>query len=218
MTDFHPRYLLVLFGLLSSAFACAQQLVTGTVTGDGGDPLITNTTVDGRYIGTPNGAGRQGNGTETTESYLIPTSIVSSATSPLYIITYPELKFIEAEAALAAGNQERSDAAFREGIRGSMSEFQLDSTAAENYIASVYGDDPVTIDDIFREKYVALFLHPETWVDARRYDYAYEGFTLPQGAALSTFPRRVLYPSTETNRNAENVPDVTMLDPIFWDE
>ena len=208
---------LVLGGWLSEQFIDATNGVTFGEE-DPRLPLITNRTVDSTFVGTPNGAGRQGNGTETTEAYLIPTSIISSDNSPLYIITYAELRFIEAEAALAAGDQERADSSFRTGIRASMLEYELAGDVIEDYIESTYGDDAVTVDDIFREKYVALFLNPETWVDARRYDYAYEDFTLPERAALQEFPRRVLYPSTETNRNAENVPDVTMLTPIFWDE
>ncbi|WP_116126659.1 SusD/RagB family nutrient-binding outer membrane lipoprotein [Lewinella sp. IMCC34183] len=208
---------LVLGGWLSEQFIDATNGVTYP-TFDPRLPLITNMTVDSAYVGTPNGAGRQGNGAETTEAYLIPTSIVSSDNSPLYIITYAELKFIEAEAALASGDQERANAAFRAGVRASFTQFELGEEDADAYLGEAYGDGDIDRDDIFREKYVALFLNPETWVDARRYDYGYADFTLPQGAALSEFPRRLLYPSTETNRNAENVPDVTMLDAIFWDE
>jgi hypothetical protein len=68
-----------------------------------------------------------------------------------------------------------------------------------------------TIDHIFKEKYVAMFLHPESWTDARRYDYKYKDFTLPQGALLNTFIRRVNYPTSELSRNAANVPNITSL-------
>jgi hypothetical protein len=56
-----------------------------------------------------------------------------------------------------------------------------------------------------------MFLHPASWTDARRYDYKYKDFTLPQGALLNTFIRRVNYPTSELSRNAANVPNITSL-------
>jgi hypothetical protein len=56
-----------------------------------------------------------------------------------------------------------------------------------------------------------MFLHPEAWTDARRYDYRYKNFNLPVNAVLPTFIRRVGYPSTETDRNSANVPAVSSL-------
>ena len=76
-----------------------------------------------------------------------------------------------------------------------------------------------TMDHIFKEKYIAMFLQPEAWTDARRYDYQYEDFTLPANALLSTFIRRVDYPSTEQDRNGANVPSVSGLDQkLWWDQ
>ncbi len=64
-----------------------------------------------------------------------------------------------------------------------------------------------------------MFLNPEAWVDARRYDYQYEDFDLPQGAVLNTFIRRLAYPAVEISRNAANVPTVNSLDePLAFDQ
>jgi hypothetical protein len=72
---------------------------------------------------------------------------------------------------------------------------------------------------IFKEKYVATFLQPETWTDARRYNYKYKDFSLPKNALLATFIRRVGYPSSEINRNKDNVPVVSSLaDLLWWDK
>ncbi|MEN1784638.1 MAG: hypothetical protein AAGF77_05795 [Bacteroidota bacterium] len=62
-----------------------------------------------------------------------------------------------------------------------------------------------------------MFLHPESWVDARRYDYAYDDMTLPENNALDTFIRRFDYPDVEIQRNRSNVPEVTLLTRIWWD-
>ena len=209
---------LFLGGWLSSYFVSA---LNGDIYGtfDPRLPLLTDTTATGDYRGTPNGAGRQSDGAgDASESYLERGRGPAADDAPLDIITFAELKFIEAEAALAAGNDDRASSAFRTGIRAHMSTVGVDSASAEAYILEEYGDDGVSIDEIFREKYVALFLSPETWVDARRYDYQYEGIELPQGAVLDQFPTSLIYPNTEIDRNRENVPlDREMLDRIFWD-
>ncbi|MCP9234882.1 SusD/RagB family nutrient-binding outer membrane lipoprotein [Lewinella sp. JB7] len=208
---------LLLGGWLSEQFIDA---LNGTTYGveDPRLPLLTNRNDDGEFVGTPNGAGRQGDGTKTLESYLVLEGAFSMESSPLNIITFAELKFIEAEAALAAGDQERANEAFATGVRTSMAQIGVDDQSADQYLDQAYPDDDVSRDDIFREKYVALFLSPETWVDARRYDYAYADFELAENAALNTFPVRIQYPNTETDRNAVNVPIVTMTDPLFWDQ
>ncbi len=91
-------------------------------------------------------------------------------------------------------------------------------TYVSNPIVSV-GENNLTLSLIFKEKYVAMFLHPEAWVDARRFDYAYKDFSLPLGAALTTFIRRSAYPSIENSRNSGNVPSVSSLaDKLWWDK
>ena len=207
---------LLLGGWLSEQFVDALNGTTFDVA-DPRLPLLTNLNVDSLYVGTVNGAGRRGDGTEVLESYLVLEGALSGETSPLDIITYAELKFIEAEAALASSDQERANAAFTAGVTASMREIGVDSAGVTRYLTAAYGDDDIDRDAVFREKYTALFLSPETWVDARRYDYTYEDFTLAENAALPTFPVRLLYPATETDRNAINVPDVTMTDALFWD-
>ena len=105
-----------------------------------------------------------------------------------------------------------------------MAKIGVDPDAAEAYLAEAHPGvldcaEDLDLDAVFREKYRALFLNPQTWVDARRYDYGYEDFELPANAALDAFIRRVAYPSTEISRNAANVPDVPSLaEPLFWDQ
>ena len=208
---------LVLGGWLSEQFIDALNGTSFEVA-DPRLPLLTNRNVDNLFVGTVNGAGRRGDGTEILESYLVLEGAFSMESSPLDLITFAELKFIEAEAALAAGDQERANQAFRSGVTASMEEIGVDSTAIGSYLSASYGDDDVTRDEVFREKYVALFLSPETYVDARRYDFAYTDFELAENAALPSVPVRLQYPSTELDRNAANVPTVELTDPLFWDQ
>ena len=105
-----------------------------------------------------------------------------------------------------------------------MTKIGVESAEIEAYISSPevsMGVDAFSIDDIFKEKWVALFLNPEAWVDARRHDYDYENFDLPVNLNPNLngmFIRRLAYPDSEVSRNGSNVPDVTLLDPVFWDE
>lgn len=212
---------LVLSGWLSEQFVDALNGETYDAF-DPRLPLLTDTNAVGTYVGTVNGAGRRGDGTTADESYLELDGYYSSEDSPLPIITYAEVKFIEAEAALDVDQNDRAYEAFLAGIRASMTKIGVDSAAAETFIDESYGAltaATLSEDEIFREKYVALFLNPETWVDARRYDYGYADFELPANAATGDFIRRVVYPATEETRNRDNAPIVSDLtEPLFWDQ
>lgn len=184
-------------------------------------PLITNLTKFGDYRGTTNGKGRIGTGTSNEESVLTQTGFYSKSGAPLWLVTYAEVKFIEAEAAFRSGDKSRAYNAYLAGIRAHMDMVGVSTTARDAYVAlpSVgVGFSALTLDLIFKEKYVAMFLHPEAWVDARRYDYKYKDFTLPVNAALTDFIRRSAYPVIEISRNGANVPSVTMLTRLWWDQ
>ncbi|RYZ45237.1 MAG: SusD/RagB family nutrient-binding outer membrane lipoprotein, partial [Sphingobacteriales bacterium] len=151
---------------------------------------ITDPTVNGIFIGTVNGAGNRppGNNTVKDENYVAVSSPWTSDLAPLLIVTYAELKFIEAEAALAAGLPTRAYTAYLAGINANMDKLQVPAGAEKTaYLAAAaVGEAGLTRDLIMKEKYVATYLNPEAWNDARRYDYAYKNFTLPQNAVLST--------------------------------
>lgn len=174
------------------------------------------------YLGTRNGKGRVGTGTTRDESYLNHlTGFYSSTASPLYIITYEEMKFIEAEVAFRTNDKTRAYNAYLEGIRANMNKVGVTPAARDAYVnhASVsVGSAALTLKHIFREKYRALFLMPVTWDDARRFDYQYDLFVLPLNVKTSTFVRRLVYPSVEISRNGANVPAVTdVTQRLWWD-
>lgn len=208
-------------GWLSTQFVDALDGTTYGVV----DPRlskIATITKFGDYRGTTNGAGRVGTGTNQEESYLSETGFYSQKGAPLLIFTYAELKFIEAETAFRADDKTRAYTAYLTGIKAHMSKLGVSTNEQNLYItnpAVSVGEAGLTLDLIFKEKYVVLFLNPEAWVDARRYDYKYKDFGLPAGAVLSTFIRRAGYPAVETSRNGANVPAVSGLDErLFWDK
>jgi hypothetical protein len=213
---------LVLDGWLSSQFVNQLNGTTYGVT----DPRIekiTDKTVNGTYVGTRNGQGNVGgNNTTKDEVYISLNSPLTGDTSPLLIVTYAEIKFVEAEAALRSSDQARAYTAYLTGIRANMDKLGVTATARDAYLANpavAVGASALTLDLIFKEKYVVTYLNPEAWNDARRYDYKYKGFTLPLNAALNTFIRRAAYPSGEISKNGNNVPaEVALSTPLWWDK
>jgi len=213
---------LVLGGWLSEQLI--QQL-NGTTYGvfDPRITQITDTTITGTYVGTPNGVGNVGSASNTVhdESYISLNSPLTADEAPLIIVSYPEVKLIEAEAALRAGQTERAYEAYLEAIEASMELLEVDDDAAEEYLtnpAVAVGAGNLTLDLIFKEKYVVTYLNPEAWNDARRYDYQYAGFTLPVGADLGTFIRRVAYPQGETSKNPNTPESPVLSESLWWDQ
>lgn len=186
-------------------------------------PLIGTITKFGDYRGTRNGKGRIGTGINQEESYLSTTGYYSSQKSPLFIITYEETKFIEAEVAFRTNDRTRAYNAYLEGIRANMTKMNVAAAARDAYINNPIvsvGANNLTLELIFREKWKALFLHPVTWDDARRFNYAYNSFQMPLNAVQSTFIRRLVYPNVELSRNGANVPAVAggVTQRLWWDQ
>ena len=146
-------------------------------------------------------------------------------------ITYHEVKFIEAEAAFLAGNKGRALAALREGIRAHMKKVGAGGTYSPPpvtfpvildgqiaaYLASAavpQTEAALTLRHIMEQKYIALFLNPDSWSDLRRYDFRsdlYVNFLYPYYAnsnpplAGGKFPRRLLPGATEVTVNPNAV-------------
>ncbi|MGI4864018.1 MAG: SusD/RagB family nutrient-binding outer membrane lipoprotein [Janthinobacterium lividum] len=148
------------------------------------------------------------------------------------VITYHELKFIEAEAALRAGNTQRAFDALRAGIRAHMVKVgvggtyapptvafpQITTTQINAYLASAAVPQTlaaVTPRSILEQKYIAMFLNPDSWSDMRRWDFSstiYVNFAYPVGNAVNSsasgqtdlklrYPRRLLPGATEVLYN-----------------
>jgi hypothetical protein len=190
------------------------------------DPRMTfmfGTTDDDEFVGTPNGAGRGDAAEQGERSYLVTDTYYAAEEAPILVVTYFEQLFIEAEAALDAGDPNRAYDAYLAGIRTHMEKLGVEETEIASYLANPevsMGAANLAIDDIMKEKYIAMYLHPEAWVDARRYDYQYEDMTLPANhnpALNGEFIKRLVYPDSEQTRNNANLPSVTLGDEIFWD-
>lgn len=184
-------------------------------------PLTTDTTRYGDYRGTINGKGRIGTGTNHDECYLNQDNWYSLPSSPLQIATYAEALFLQAEALFRNGNKPDAYDAYLAGINAHMQKMGVSDTGRIRYTtdpAVAVGSGNITLSLIMKEKYAACFLSPVTWDDLRRFDYAYTGFSLPVGAQLNTFIRRMNYPDIAVTRNSKNIPTVTLTDHLWWDQ
>jgi hypothetical protein len=140
----------------------------------------------------------------------------ASAESPVYLMSYSELKFIEAEAryklnasdpmAVTACNEGIKASLEREGVYGDGSWYNTNKLTAAT----------ISLQKIIEHKYLSSFLQIETWTDWRR-----TGFPELQratGAVTSEIPRRLPYPNDERLYNADNYPaGVTITSRVWWD-
>lgn len=182
------------------------------------------------------------------------------------VITYHELKFIEAEAAFRAGNKTRALAAYRAGIQAHMEKIGVGGTFAapsitfpaitpgqiNAYLSSAAvaqteaqlsaPNNPNLPKAIMEQKYIAMFLNPESWSDMRRYDFrsdVYVNLQYPTGNSVNPvlrditdpamrYPRRMLPGATETLYNPDEIArmfseagattnDQYVGKPLWWD-
>ena len=181
--------------------------------------------IEGEGDNPPTYAGnRNGEGSGQFYNHLEGDKFYATQDAPILWITYAEVKFIEAEAAFRANNPSRAYDAYMEGIRANMNKVGVPDSQRAAYMddsAVDVGQGNLTLDLIFKEKNVAMFLNPEAWVDHRRHDYNYPDFEPPvdQNPELDTeHIRRSLYPLSEIERNRANVPEVSMDQFLWWDQ
>ncbi len=153
--------------------------------------------------------------------------------SPVSVLSYPEAKFIEAEARLILDeNDPLIKTALETAVRSS---FDKVTSTADPFASPEKKDDYINkrvqlagsfgqkLETIITQKYIALFLNPEAWTDYRRTGYpslapATGGVTAinPTGA----IPRRFAYPNSEANLNPKlPVKNSNLQTPkLWWDQ
>ena len=139
------------------------------------------------------------------------TSYYSLINSPVLMMSYSELKFIEAEAKLKLGGN--ANTPYAAGVAAHMALTGADGAAYMGHPDfALNGTNDLR--KIMREKYIAMIYSPEFWNDMRRYDFdpnVFEGFVkvskdnFPLATERTGPAHRALYPTSELNRNAANV-------------
>ncbi|WP_430809792.1 MULTISPECIES: SusD/RagB family nutrient-binding outer membrane lipoprotein [unclassified Carboxylicivirga] len=102
-------------------------------------------------------------------------SVLTTDQSAICLLTEAELHFIIAEAAYWAGNKAKAHSHLIEGIQYHMNRLGVPAESINAYVTNaelVPGSSNITLTDIMREKYKAMYLQPELWNDLRRYGYS----------------------------------------------
>ncbi|WP_051908106.1 SusD/RagB family nutrient-binding outer membrane lipoprotein [Flavimarina sp. Hel_I_48] len=165
------------------------------------------------------------------------TDFYSSQTAPVLIGSFSELKFMQAEALFlqngggtnSTGTTAAGYAAYLDGIRANFDKIGVDAAARDAYLADAsvaVGANNLTLALLMREKYIATFLNPESFVDLRRYDFnpeVFAGLALPVNhneILNNQWVRRAQYPATEQTRNGEEVERVIkgIGEGVWWDK
>lgn len=142
-----------------------------------------------------------------------PGAYVAGAIAPSVIMSYAELKFIEAEANFSLGQTVPAQTAFRAAVAASV----LKVTGAANtaWLDANINNATVTLDLIMKQKYIATLGNSQAFADYRR--TGLPTMTLPIGALIPTMPVRFPYAQEEITYNGENVPTVTLSSKLWWD-
>jgi hypothetical protein len=142
-------------------------------------------------------------------------SAYASSESPVYLVSFAELKFIEAEARFKLNPADPLIVnAYNDGLKASLErEGVYDETWFDaNKITAA----DVTLEKIMDQKYLSSFLQVETWTDWRR--TGYPALAIATGAVIPEIPRRLPYPDSERLYNGGNMPlGLTLLSRMWWD-
>ncbi len=141
----------------------------------------------------------------------------ASANSSIPLVSYVELKFIEAEAKLRNGDAGGAATAHNDAVKASIMQVTgaADATYEGTYASETAAS--ITLEKIMYQKWVALFIQCEAYADWRRTGFptltpnpnaVYSPASIP--LRLPTIQDERLY-----NPNATVVGDITM--PVWWD-
>ncbi len=180
------------------------------------------------YIGAVNGSGGLAPGGGNNANANLADDAYFSETAPIFMLTFMEAKFMEAEAHLALGNNVDAYNAYLDGIAASMDKLGVDPVDRDNYLmdtAVAMGASNLTMSDIMMQKFIAMVVHPEVWTDLRRFDFdplVYVDLDYPENRSTDIpageWPRRAVYPGSEVDRN----PNIQQVEEwwtrLWWDQ
>ena len=194
-------------------------------------------TVVANYNGIENGTGANVPGQPGANAKIGLDFFYSRANSPLVVISFAEAKFIEAEANFilaggtptSVGTNAAANTAYLAGINANMDKLGVATALKTAYVADASitkGAAAIALKDIMRQKFIALYLNPETFTDYRRYNFSPNVFVslkLPKNTDPNNggnWIRRFVYPNSEKSTNASvyNANFKSMITPVWWDK
>ena len=136
-------------------------------------------------------------------------AVFAQTTSPAILMTYAELLFIKAEAALEGDITGDAQALFEAGITAAFEQYGLEVPAG--FVAQL---GPVSKENIMTQKWIAIFGEGiEAWTEYRRTGFP----VMPPADPRAQFqndgisPTRLVYPSTEYSLNSARVQEAESL-------
>ncbi len=164
---------------------------------------------DGNYTGSVPG------GENASASW--PGPYQTSDDSPTVLISYAELKFIEAEAAFQTGDAVRAAVAYKAGVAASVLKVTGDANQAWlDANIETETDVSITLEKIIMQKRHALVSQVQPYSDWRR--TGIPSLSMAIGSTKTEIPRRFPYPQDEIVYNP-NVPSIgSIIDPVWWDQ
>jgi len=151
--------------------------------------------------------------------------VVYAGDAPQRMLTFAEYNFIRAEAALVYGAPGTAGTFLKAGIDASIADAAAWATSKSPVVAGTYSTTAsatVTLQNIIEEKFVANVGVPmESWSDWRRTGFpAIAPSVAATALGNTTIPRILVYPLSEQQANAANVPDRASmsLKGVFWDK
>ena len=116
-------------------------------------------------------------------------------------MTYAEVCFIKSEAA-QNGWGGSSAVSYINGVRAALSQYGVGYGDASAYLAQQKVQFNNTLEQIIEQKWLALWLSPESWFDFRR--TGYPDFQLGPGTLFPKSPLRFIYSDDEQLNNLDN--------------
>jgi len=165
---------------------------------------------NGEYTGSEAGAENE------AASYL--GDYMAGNTAPVVLMSYAELKFIEAEAALMTGDADRAATAYKAGVAASVA--KVTGAANQEWLDANIETETggtITLEKIIMQKRHALVGQVQPFSDWRR--TGIPTLSLVIGATTTEVPRRFPYSQEEIIYNPDNVPSYgTITNRVWWDQ
>lgn len=170
-------------------------------------PFYANEDSDGEISGTIIGSNNYNNSP--------PGSFVAAEKAPSILMSFSELKFIEAEAQFMLGNTQEAQNAFKAAVTASVLKVTEDANTA--WLDEHINNSTLSLELILSQKYIASIGTNQAYADFRRTGFP-TFITQFDGDVHGIIPMRFPYPTDEFNFYQEDLPNVTIYDNLWWDQ
>lgn len=172
------------------------------------DPRLTY------YAGldTHNPRGYSGSAPEDADSDASPFGdyFAGSSSTPNVVVSYSEIKFIQAEAYFRLGQTGLAQAALKDAVAASV----VGVTGSANDAFATIASAEVTLKNIITQKYIALFTTMEPYNDWRRTGFPV--LTPNQESQSKKIPVRLITPKSERTTNPNATVVSSLYTPVWW--